>query len=102
MKKVLYWSPRILAILFIAFISMFALDVFTEPSWPLALLMHLLPSVVLIILTILSWKKNFAGAIIFFVFGLFTTWFTHFESPVVVIPIFIISILFFIDSKSDK
>ena len=34
-KRLLYWVPRILAILFATFISIFALDVFGEhlPFW---------------------------------------------------------------------
>lgn len=46
--KILYWSPRILCILAILFVSMFSLDAF-EPGVPfwnqiLAFLMHMIPS----------------------------------------------------------
>jgi hypothetical protein len=52
-KRILLWAPRALSILFIAFLSLFALDVFGEQVgfWRtvLALTMHLIPSVVLIL-----------------------------------------------------
>ena len=37
MKRFLFWLPRILTIIFILFISIFALDVFSEYSFPLVL-----------------------------------------------------------------
>jgi hypothetical protein len=58
-RGVLYWAPRILCLLFIAFISLFALDVFTErvsvPHLVIAFLIHLIPSAILVILLALSW-----------------------------------------------
>jgi hypothetical protein len=71
MKKVFYWLPRILSILFIAYISMFALDVFEQPQWLLALLIHLIPSFILVILTIIAWKYDLVGALVFFCFAIF-------------------------------
>lgn len=58
MKKIFYWLPRGLAILFIDFISMFALDSLGEPQWFLALIMHLTPGFVLFILTAVAWKHE--------------------------------------------
>lgn len=63
----LFWTPRILSILFICFITMFSLDVF-EPGLSageiaLGLLMHNIPSLVLIALLIVSWKRDLVGAI---------------------------------------
>ena len=52
LKKFLYWLPRILAILYILFIALFALDVFGAGYSPLetviALFMHLVPNYILI------------------------------------------------------
>ncbi|MFC1687931.1 hypothetical protein ACFL0L_05160, partial [Patescibacteria group bacterium] len=49
-KKFLYWTPRILSIVMVCFISIFAFDVFDGDNtfWEtaLALFMHLLPSIV--------------------------------------------------------
>jgi len=60
-KKILKWLPRVLMIIFIAFISIFALDVFGEYSgfeFIVALLMHLIPSFILIIILVIAWKKE--------------------------------------------
>ena len=94
MKKVLYWLPRILAILFIAFISMFALDVFSEPQWLLALFMHLIPSYFLVAITIVAWKHEMLGGFLFLIAGFALLIFTHFEALIIGIPAFVIGVLF--------
>lgn len=72
-NRILYWSPRILTILFILFISMFALDVFSEKYGILetivALFMHLIPSLVLLIVLLIAWKYELVGGIVFLFFG---------------------------------
>lgn len=102
MKKTFYFLPRVLAILLILFISMFALDVFSEPQWPLALLIHLIPSFILIILTIIAWKKSFLGGILFLIYGLTLLWFSNFRAYVIVIPVFIIAALFLLEKYFVK
>lgn len=71
--KIVHWVPRILCILAILFISMFALDSFSpgRTLWQNvgALLMHLVPSFVLIALLIVAWKWELTGGIIFIVLG---------------------------------
>jgi hypothetical protein len=72
--KVLHWIPRILCILAILFISMFALDAF-EPGltiWHqiLAFLKHLIPSFILIALLIVAWKWELIGGIVFTMIGI--------------------------------
>lgn len=70
----LYWSPRILTILFILFISMFALDIFGNnySFWEtvIGLFMHLIPSIVLTIFLIIAWKLEWVGAVGFFLFAI--------------------------------
>jgi hypothetical protein len=87
MKKIIFWLPRVLSIVFIAFISIFALDVFDMPQWYLALFMHLIPSFILIILTVIAWKKPFIGGILFLIAGLAALFFfrTSIFIPVIVI-----------------
>src|SRR3989338_7250321 len=72
-NRFLFWTPRILTILFIAFLSMFSLDVFMEgygfPNVLLALFMHLIPSFILIIVLIISWKHEWVGALVFLLAG---------------------------------
>jgi len=60
-KRLLFWTPRIMCILFAVFVSLFAFDVFGEGYgfWktPLALLMHLIPTGIILIgvLFLLNW-----------------------------------------------
>ena len=68
-KQTLHWTPRILGILFVLFLSIFALDVFDEGQgfWKtlLALLMHLIPSIVLAIVVALAWRWEWIGFLAF-------------------------------------
>lgn len=69
LRSILFWTPRIAGILFILFLSLFALDVFDMRLnfWGtlLALLMHLIPSIVLTIALVLAWKWEWVGALAF-------------------------------------
>ena len=75
--KIIHWLPRILCILAILFISMFALDAFESgPSiWQQigAFFMHLIPSFILLLILIIAWKWEFIGGIIFTIIGLVTS-----------------------------
>jgi hypothetical protein len=68
-KRFLLWTPRILCLLFAGLISLFALDVFEENDgfWntTLALLMHLVPTAILLILLAVSWRWECFGGLAF-------------------------------------
>lgn len=73
-EKILFWTPRILSILFICFLALFSLDVF-EPGKSieeilLGLLMHNIPSIIMIILLVIAWRKEIVGAVSYFGAGL--------------------------------
>jgi len=72
--KVLYWTARILCILAILFVSLFALDsVSSERTFwqnATALLMSLIPSFVLLAALIIAWKWEKTGGIILTIIGL--------------------------------
>jgi hypothetical protein len=74
-KRVLFWTPRALSIVFIAFLSLFALDVFDgrHSLWEmmLAFLIHQIPAFVLIVALILAWRWEWIGAVLFGAAGLF-------------------------------
>lgn len=74
-RRLLFWSPRVLSLFFIAFISMFALDVFNEHTsfWNVtrALLMHLIPSGILLLILALSWRWEWVGGVVFTGLALF-------------------------------
>ncbi|MFN8206100.1 MAG: hypothetical protein U0T82_01640 [Bacteroidales bacterium] len=84
MKNLLLWTPRILAILFILFISMFAADAF-EGDAPLGrkllgFLIHLLPTVLLLISLVIAWKYPHIGGVLFILAALFfTIWFSTYN-----------------------
>lgn len=67
--NLLRWGPRILGILFVLFISLFALDIFEMGLGPLetllGLVMHLLPSIVLSVGIFLAWKWYWPGMVAF-------------------------------------
>lgn len=69
----LFWTPRILCLLFAAFLSVFALDVFDEGYgfWKtiLALLVHLIPTWIILIVLAISWRWEWVGAILFTALG---------------------------------
>lgn len=73
-SKILYWVPRILCILTILFVSMFASDAFSPQNtvWQniVSLFMHLLPSIILIIVLVIAWKWELVGGIILTIMGL--------------------------------
>lgn len=70
-SKTLYWTPRILGIIAILFISMFAFDVFENEYTILetigALFMHLTPSIILTIILVIAWKYELIGGILFLI-----------------------------------
>jgi hypothetical protein len=72
--RIYHWLPRIVCILAILFISMFALDAFapglTFMQQLTAFMMHLIPSFILLALLIVAWKWELAGGIIFAILGL--------------------------------
>lgn len=72
--KLFHWLPRVLCILAILFVSIFALDAFSPELSVLqqigAFFKHLIPSFILLALLILAWKKEFIGGIIFIIIGL--------------------------------
>ncbi|NQV01170.1 MAG: hypothetical protein HQ542_00860 [Bacteroidia bacterium] len=75
--KILYWSPRILCILAILFVSMFALDSFESGHtiWQQigAFLIHLIPSFILIVMLVVAWKWELIGGIIIAATGILFT-----------------------------
>ena len=65
LDRILYWTPRALGIILAAFISIFALDVFSEHSgfWQTAsaLAMHLVPTALIVAALIVAWRWELTG-----------------------------------------
>lgn len=77
----LYWSPRILGILAILFISIFALDAF-EPGltvWQQVrnFALHLIPSFILAIILFVAWRWERIGGLLFLLIGIVFTPFIY-------------------------
>ena len=107
----LYWTPRILGILFAIFISIFALDVFAEgygfPLVLVALFMHLIPTFIIIIILLIAWKWEKVGGVLFILLGLiFTLFFNTYRHPLTFLlisgPVFLIGLLFLISKLKVK
>lgn len=110
MKEFIFWLPRILTILFIVFLSMFALDAFDGDSlWYEKLIgffIHLIPSFALIVILILAWKKYLIGSLLFIALGIFyIILFPRNDIISILIisgPTFLIGLLFLIDKYLNK
>ncbi|MBU4353333.1 DUF2070 family protein [Candidatus Parcubacteria bacterium] len=83
-NRFIYWTPRILSIAFILFLSLFAFDVFEEYSgWQVILgfLIHLLPSFILLAVILIAWKYDLVGAIAFLGSAVFYVFMVGFDRP---------------------
>jgi ABC-type dipeptide/oligopeptide/nickel transport system permease component len=73
-RHLLFWSPRVLTLLFTVCLSLFALDVFDEGLgfWGtiVALFMHLIPTWIVLLVLALSWRWEWIGAVLLVVLGL--------------------------------
>jgi hypothetical protein len=78
-SKFVYWTPRILSIIFIAFLALMSLDVFDMGLgfWQTlgGLFMHNIPVLILLIILIISWKYEMVGGIAFILAGIFYIFF---------------------------
>lgn len=97
-KGVLFWAPRILAILFAVFVSLFALDVFTEGrgigETILALLMHLIPTYLVVICLIIAWRREWTGAILFVCLAVLFQVISRGAGWILSAPLMVIAVLF--------
>ena len=119
--KILQWTPRILCILAILFISLFALDSFSSERtfWQNtgAFLMHLIPSFVLLAILIVAWKWENIGGIILIIVGVvlcvytfnlnynqrhFTLWQSIINVSMLCLPFVLAGILFILSHRAKK
>ena len=97
-KRLFVWSPRILSILYAMFLSLFALDVFNEGFgfWDtiLALIIHLVPTYLVVIALVVAWRWEGVGAILFIALALFFLVAISGENWIITGPLFLIGVLF--------
>ena len=102
-SKVLFWTPRIICMIFIPFLMLFSLDVFegdhTAKEIAIGLFMHNIPAFALILFLWAAWKREWIGAVVFaalgafyilWAWGKFDIWVYIFISG----PLFVMSLLF--------
>lgn len=74
-SKFIYWAPRILSIFFILFLALFSLDILdgNYGFWGtiMGLFMHNIPSLILLMILLVSWKYEIVGGITFTLAGFF-------------------------------
>ena len=75
--RIIYWLPRILSIIAILVVTLFAFDVFDASgiitqTWD-EFIIHLVPTYFLTVILVVSWKWEFTGGIIFLVVGLISS-----------------------------
>ncbi len=72
--KIMHWAPRILCILAILFISLFAMDSFdsrkTLGEQLQAFAIHLIPVYILIFFLVVAWKWELIGGMLFIILAL--------------------------------
>ncbi len=108
-SRLLFWSPRVLAIAFVLFLGAFALDAFNEfhVFWKcvLAFSIGLLPSAIIAAILAIAWRCDWLGAALFALAGLYYAWSwtippRHMNWPVVAAisgPLLLIAGLFLIN-----
>jgi len=69
-RSILFWTPRILGILFILFVGMFSLDVFGTGAgfWPtlVGFIIHNIPALLMLAGLLIGWHWEWVGALGFF------------------------------------
>jgi hypothetical protein len=103
------WTPRVLSVVFSCLIPLFALDVFVEGRPPAeilaALLIHLIPTCVLLILLALAWRRPWIGAIGYGALAVaYTTMAWRHPAWVALIagPLLVIAVLFWLSWRASR
>jgi hypothetical protein len=102
----LFWIPRVLALLLVGFVSLFALDVFGEGNnaWRtvVALAMHLIPAGIVLATLVVAWKWERVGGLLFLLAGLGYAYMAraHFNWILVMSgPLWVIGTLFLVGGR---
>lgn len=115
-SKFVYWTPRILSIIFILFLTIFSWDVFDMKLgfWGtvLGLFIHNIPVLVLLVVLLISWKHEIVGGVTFIMAGILYLvanmlrnpfeWYRMSYSLIIALPAFLIGILFIINWRGKK
>ena len=107
-KRFVFWTPRVACMLFAMFISVFALDVFKESEGflvtTIALLMHLVPSFMVLAVLLIAWRWEWFGTLAFTALGVFYVVYFWGRFPLstyatIAGPLFVLAVLFSVNWK---
>ena len=115
-NKFIFWTPRIISILFVIFLALFSLDIFdgNYGFWGtiVGLFMHNIPAIILFVVIIISWKYEIVGGIAFILAGIFyifmllmnrqLEWYMLLWSLTIAGPSILVGILFLIGWKQKR
>jgi hypothetical protein len=105
-KRLLFWTPRLLCVLFAAFITLFAADALegVHGFWNgiVALAMHLVPTAIVLLLLAIAWRWEWVGAVLFTALGgLYIAYFWgrfHWSAYTLIAgPLLVMGMLFLVD-----
>lgn len=111
MGKFILWAPRVISVILIFFISLFAFDGFvpgaTRMNNSLSLLIGLLPAAILALSLVLAWFFKLAGGITFVILGIAMTLFFHTPHDEISflrlsLPVLIVGLLFLLSHFYEK
>ncbi|MBU0471680.1 MAG: hypothetical protein KKF89_02760 [Nanoarchaeota archaeon] len=102
-KNIFNRIGRILLIIIILFFTLFSLDAGSFLGW----IIHMIPSFLLIIILLISWKWNFVGGIILILVGLLTIFFfdtykSIISLLIITIPMIICGTIFMLAKKTKS
>lgn len=119
-SRIIYLLPRIICILAIIFISIFALDAFDQDLtvWQQiqGFAMHLIPSFILLLILLIAWKWELIGGIIFLIIGLAlspviyihnyqmngSVWMSLGIISMITLPFILVGILFMLSHRNSR
>jgi hypothetical protein len=99
------WAARLASIVFALFLSIFAMDVFSEGlgfgKSIIALLMHLIPSMLILLVLLISWNWEWVGGLVYILLGFLYIYvsrnrFEWSNIAIITLPLFALGILFWI------
>lgn len=114
--KAIHWIPRLISIALIGLLLLLSFDVFEEDTIGeilVGFLMHNIPTFILILMTLLAWKRPLIGAVTYTLAGLFYIFVVYrimnlsfldglISISILSLPALLIGLLFYLDWKHQK
>ncbi|MFZ3054481.1 MAG: hypothetical protein WA091_00660 [Minisyncoccales bacterium] len=108
MKNIIYWLPRVIAVLFVILVLLFSFDVFSSEGSFLekmeGFLIQNIPTIILALSLAFAWKEEKKGGYLFIILALaFTAFFKTYERMdtflLISFPLILIGALFILNKK---